>query len=84
MLSVTGVYVFTNMAYFSVLTPDQLVATDAVALVTASTRTGSVSARQLFRSTFVLSVAEVTLQTPVILRFWISIFWNMRSKTSVY
>ena len=42
MVSVTAIYVLTNMAYFSVLTPEQLVASDAVALVTASTHTGYV------------------------------------------
>ena len=32
MCSVTGIYVLTNMAYFSVLSPEELIASDAVAL----------------------------------------------------
>ena len=32
MCSVTAIYVLTNMAYFSVLTPEELIASDAVAL----------------------------------------------------
>ncbi len=35
MLSVTGIYVLTNVAYFSVLGPSELIASDAVALVSA-------------------------------------------------
>ena len=45
MVSVTAIYVLTNMAYFSVLTPDQLIASDAVALVIASPHVDTVSAR---------------------------------------
>lgn len=33
LLSVTGIYVLTNVAYFSVLSPKELVSSNAVALV---------------------------------------------------